>query len=95
MRLHITDNKDQVVIFLFSYLTEKLKGKEAKIILNGKEFTGTIELNHFDEMNFDWIQIEIGDDTIKIPFDDGSKVRFDRNLFYFETQSHTTLIYIH
>ena len=94
MRLNITDNKNQVVTFLFDYLTEKVHLKEVKIILNGKERFGLISEVTIDLENFNWIQLSLGDDIFEIPFNQDSKIRFDRDLFFFETESHTTLIYI-
>jgi hypothetical protein len=94
LRLYVSNTKEQIVFLLFDFLDSMLKEKVVKLIFNGTPYEGLIEKIELDEDDYEWIKFKITDEIIKFPFTDDSKVRLDKDLFYFETKSNTILLYL-
>lgn len=94
MRLFVSDSKDSIILFIHNYLDEKITNNEVKFIINGREVKGTVEKSILDDDKFEWIEFYINEEVLRIPFNNSSIVRLDKGLFFFETDSHTALIYV-
>jgi hypothetical protein len=94
MRFNITDKKNETVSFLYEFLLKKVNQKSIRIILNGKQVEGIVNKLILDEEKYNWIRLEMDEENFEIPFTEGTTIRFDRSLFYFETSQHHTLIYV-
>ncbi|MCK2000224.1 hypothetical protein MZM54_02335 [[Brevibacterium] frigoritolerans] len=94
MRLYVSNTKEQIIFLLFEFLVSVLADKEVKLIFNGTPFDGPVKKIHLDEDEYEWIEFTIGDEVVRFPFVEDSKVRLDKGLYYFETKSNTILIYV-
>lgn len=94
MRLYVSNTKDQIIFLLFDFLIAVLLEREVKLIFNGTPYDGVVTKIKLDEEEFEYIEFTIGEETVRFPFVEDSKVRLDKGLFYFETKSNTILIYV-
>lgn len=92
MRVVITNAKDKLSSFLFTYMELMLDGRKAEIIINGNKTTGLIREFWLNETDGTWLEITIDDEIKKIPLTDETKARLGNEVFYFETKTHTTVI---
>jgi hypothetical protein len=93
MRLYITNDKENLIKFLKTYLQDLLKHKKVELIVNGSKQVGTIENVELEE-NEDYILIHINNKITQIPLLEETKARFGKELVIIETKNHTTVIEI-
>jgi hypothetical protein len=96
MRVFITNDKNKIASFLYDYMNTLLVGKKVEMILNGNKIIGEIHSVELSDTETTWFEISINDSIKKIPITDETKARLGKEILYFETKTHTTVIeFIH
>lgn len=92
MRVIITNDKQKIAPFLFGYMQLMMVGKKVEIIINGNKCLGLVDDLRFDAEDDTWVEIVMAGEIKKLPLTDETKARLGKEIFYFETKTHHTVI---
>lgn len=92
MRIFINNDKNKIASFLYDYMNTLLVGRKVEMIVNGNKFIGEISEVQLTETETTWFEVTINNEVKKLPLTDETKARLGKEILYFETKTHTTVI---